>query len=111
MANLTHTHDKPNVLTKEFDFVFVTEETLARSSAAYKPVPPAAATQSASIFEQESLRQFHEEFKRLVLASNQVYCQNEELAWDDTTLQTPIEQHEIEWLDGRLEDSGNIVWL
>jgi hypothetical protein len=97
MANLTHTNERPGVLAKEFDIVFVPEETLARISTTYKSPTSVAASSSNSIFEQESLQQFHEEFKQLVLASNQVLCSNEEMAWDDA--QPPIEPHEIKWLD------------
>ena len=99
MANFTHTNERPGALVKEFDFVFVPEETLARMSATYKCPTTVAAPPSDSIFDQESLLQFHEEFKRLVLASNRVLCQNEELAWEDAILQPPIEPHEIKWLD------------
>jgi hypothetical protein len=107
MANLTHTYEKSDSLAKEFDFV--TEETLARYSATHKTARPAATASSVSVFEREALQQFHEEFKKLVLASNHVYCQNEELAWEDTTLQTLIEPHEIEWLDWRLKDPNTIL--
>ena len=99
MANSTNTHEKLSAPTKEFDFVFVSEETLARISTTYKSPATVVAPSSSSIFDQESLLQFHEEFKRLVLASNRVLCQNEELAWEDAILQPPIEPHEIKWLD------------
>lgn len=107
MAKATHTTH-----TKDFDLVFVAEDVLSNYHNSYKRHAHAdyAATvpQSDSAFDRESLSQFHEEFRRVVLAANQDYRRHEELAWEDTDLRTPIEPHEIEWLDWRLDETTKV---
>lgn len=107
MANTTHTTH-----IRDFDFVFVTEDVLSNYHTSYKRLAHAdyAATvpQNDSALDRESLSQFHEEFKRVVLTANQDYRKHEELAWEDTDLKSPIEPHEIEWLDWRLDETTKV---
>ncbi len=94
MTNSNHSHHLTQ--TKEFDFVFVGEETLRRFSATYQSAPSAM---KVSAFDQKTLQRFHEEFKCLVIAANQAYLEHEAIAWADTSLHRPIEPHEIEWME------------
>lgn len=107
MANTTHTSH-----INDFDFVFVTEDLLSNYNTSYKRLShadyAASVPQNDSALDRESLSQFHEEFKRAVLTANQEYRKYEEMAWEDTELKTPIEPHEIEWLDWRLEETTNV---
>ena len=98
MANSIYTHEMQTTQTRDFDFVFVEEAALSNFCKPYKGVPPTATT-TVSAFDRESLNRFHKEFKSLVMASNQAYLENEELAWEDTSLREPIDPYEIEWMD------------
>ena len=98
MANSNYTHEMQTTQTKDFDFIFVEEEALSHFYQASKSVPSAMKT-TVSPFDREALNRFHDEFKSLVLAANQSYLENESIAWDDTTLNHPIEPHEIEWME------------
>jgi hypothetical protein len=108
MANATHTHDRQTAQTKDFDFVFVEEESLSNF---YKTsnTAPSKPTIPASAFDRESLRQFHTEFKNLVLEANQSYLENESIAYDDTSLRHPIEPHEIEWLNWVVQEPAAVT--
>mgnify|MGYP001010084722 CR=1 FL=1 len=101
MANSTHTHELQTTQTKDFDFIFVDADDLPPFRATYKTYPAAVATAPPppSVFDQESLNLFHQEFKKLVLASNPIEIEPEQHDWDAADLATPIEPHEIEWLD------------
>ena len=98
MANAIHTHTMKTRQTKDFDFVFIGEETLSSFYKTHQSVPPRA-TKTVSAFDRESLYRFHQEFKNLVIAANQSYLENEAIAWEDTSLRRPIEPHEIEWME------------
>ncbi len=108
MANSIHTHEMQTTHTKDFDFAFVGEEALSNFCKAYKGVSQTATT-TVSAFDRESLNRFHEEFKSLVMAANQAYLENEAIAWEDTSLRSPIELHEIEWMDWAAKDSPAIA--
>lgn len=101
MPNSTHIPELQTTQTKDFDFVFVEANDLPPFRATYKSYPATVATTvpSPSVFDQESLNLFHEEFKKLVLASNPIEVETELHDWDVADLATPIEPHEIEWLD------------
>ncbi len=98
MTNSLHIHEMQTRQMKDFDFVFVEEEALCGHYQTYQSVSPLATT-TISPFDHEALYRFHEEFKNLVIAANQSYLKHEEIAWDDTSLQSPIEPHEIEWVE------------
>lgn len=104
MANSNYTHEMQTTQTKDFDFIFVEEEALSHCYQASKSIPSAIKT-NVSPFDPESLHRFHDEFKSLVLAANQSYLEHESIAWDDTTLNHPIEPHEIEWLDKAIRET------
>lgn len=98
MANSIHTHTRQTTQTKDFDFIFVGEDLLSSYYKTDKSSQPTAKT-TTSAFDREALYRFHEEFKSLVIAANQSYLEHEAIAWEDTTLQSPIEPHEIEWME------------
>ncbi|MBL8208138.1 MAG: hypothetical protein JNM09_28145 [Blastocatellia bacterium] len=99
MANSNYTLETSSLRTKEFDLVFIEEAVLARYLTAADHTPsPLAAQHTVSTFDQKSLRQFHEEFKALVIAASQEFIEHEEMAWEDTVLKAPIQSDEIEWL-------------
>lgn len=97
MTHTSHTHELSR--TKEFDLIFVEESALPQIRSAFQSTPSSAPTTTVSSFDPESLQQFHEEFKNLVLDSNRAYLEREESGWEQLCLQEPIEPHEIEWLD------------
>lgn len=97
MANSNHTPNR--TVPPTLDFVFVTDAVLARYSAAAQRASATITAQApVPSFDLESLRQFHEEFKALVLAANQEYIEQEEMAWEDTVLKAPVDADEIQWL-------------
>lgn len=105
MANAIHTSEWQTTQTKEFDFVFVEEAALPQARPSYKSAPPPTPATPSSSFEPASLHHFHEEFKSLVLDSNQAYLEREQLGWEQLSLQEPIEPHEIEWLNWAVPDT------
>jgi hypothetical protein len=95
MSSSTHTSP-----TKDFDLVFVEDRVIAEYLSAYKESRPAATTPKPSSFDPESLRLFHEEFKRLVLEFS-----NEHAAEEAASLQEVVEPHEIAWLNWLADDA------
>jgi hypothetical protein len=90
--------------TKDFDLVFVEDRVIAESLSAYKESRPAATTPKPSSFDPESLRLFHEEFKRLVLEFS-----SEHAAEEATGLQEVVEPHEIAWLNWLADDNAPVA--